>query len=494
MAARNNANSNNNYKGRPVLPMAGAQLRGVPDPDRLKFARSPNRTNSLVESLAASPRPDLAKRSRDEWYLYFLGIGLQDIAAINALSDKFIKALSAQFKPLRTARGAMGKVLVLDNNAAVREALDRLRDKAAANGNFVAGEPRMTAKALAVKVQPIFRARRFTTVGERMREDAVHAYLTLAGCRTGPDGARWCARDAVPSLHWAGYLPSANVQVSVMEAVEGPELYDVAQNASREELRRLHAALEHATFTLWAFGIFHADLHPGNVIVQPDGRLKIIDFGFAIALNALASPLSVARMRSARVHARLETEADEVMRRRGYASYNPNTQQLLRAWHDARPTTPDAATPMNIDDVHGRSLASPDLRGDPAAESAARAADELIVVAASMIVGTREDAGKGRFGREDSEVLRGEDDYGRIVSTADARGAWSVRVIAFASGGGSHRADFTLSGTAKSLTCKLSPGASQLDTAIARKILGNLRSGRVNGAPIGRMNWRLQMY
>jgi ubiquinone biosynthesis protein len=32
-------------------------------------------------------------------------------------------------------------------------------------------------------------------------------------------------------------------------------------------------------------GYFHGDLHPGNILVQPDGTLGLIDFGLVGSLN-----------------------------------------------------------------------------------------------------------------------------------------------------------------------------------------------------------------
>ena len=36
---------------------------------------------------------------------------------------------------------------------------------------------------------------------------------------------------------------------------------------------------------VFQFGIFHGDLHPGNLIQMPDGKLGILDFGLTVRLK-----------------------------------------------------------------------------------------------------------------------------------------------------------------------------------------------------------------
>ena len=66
----------------------------------------------------------------------------------------------------------------------------------------------------------------------------------------------------------------------VIEYVEGASLHDVPPRTTDEIIsvtRQVCAALEHAH----AHGIIHRDLKPENVIVSPDGRARLMDFGMA---------------------------------------------------------------------------------------------------------------------------------------------------------------------------------------------------------------------
>ena len=76
----------------------------------------------------------------------------------------------------------------------------------------------------------------------------------------------------------------------VMEYVEGISLTDYCQQKNLSVPARLElflsvcAAVQHAHQRL----IIHRDLKPGNILVTPEGQVKLLDFGIAKALDAAA--------------------------------------------------------------------------------------------------------------------------------------------------------------------------------------------------------------
>ncbi len=80
----------------------------------------------------------------------------------------------------------------------------------------------------------------------------------------------------------------AGLQWYTMELVPGANLAQLVQRqgplAVEQSVRLLHqglSALEHAH----AHGLVHRDLKPENMLIEPDGRLRITDFGLALALR-----------------------------------------------------------------------------------------------------------------------------------------------------------------------------------------------------------------
>lgn len=87
----------------------------------------------------------------------------------------------------------------------------------------------------------------------------------------------------VPEVYW----PFCRRQVMVMERIHGIPISDVA------ELRRQHVDLKKLSergveifFTqVFRHSFFHADMHPGNIFVSPEGRYVAVDFGIMGTLS-----------------------------------------------------------------------------------------------------------------------------------------------------------------------------------------------------------------
>ncbi|BCJ60407.1 ABC1 kinase family protein [Micromonospora endophytica] len=102
---------------------------------------------------------------------------------------------------------------------------------------------------------------------------------------------------------------SASPRVLVTEWVEGTPLADIIADGSeqqRDEAGRLMATL-HLSAPARA-GLLHADPHPGNFRLLPDGRLGVIDFG-AVARMPEGTPEPIGRIAGLA----LRGDADEVM-------------------------------------------------------------------------------------------------------------------------------------------------------------------------------------
>ncbi|SCL19142.1 Predicted unusual protein kinase regulating ubiquinone biosynthesis, AarF/ABC1/UbiB family [Micromonospora nigra] len=112
---------------------------------------------------------------------------------------------------------------------------------------------------------------------------------------------------------------SSAPRVLVTEWVEGTPLADIIREGSEEQ--RDHAGRLMATLHLSAptrAGLLHADPHPGNFRVLPDGRLGVIDFG-AVARMPEGTPEPIGRIAGLA----LRGDADEVvagLRAEGFVS------------------------------------------------------------------------------------------------------------------------------------------------------------------------------
>jgi ubiquinone biosynthesis protein len=130
----------------------------------------------------------------------------------------------------------------------------------------------------------------------------------------------------------------SGIKINDVEAIRkaGINLKTVAENSGRFTLRQL-----------FEFGFFHADPHPGNFFVQPDGSLAVVDFGMVGRLSKQMRD-TLLRMVMAMASGDVESLVDELidigitrksLNRRGlilelnhlFESYAGGTAQFLTA-------------------------------------------------------------------------------------------------------------------------------------------------------------------
>lgn len=81
-----------------------------------------------------------------------------------------------------------------------------------------------------------------------------------------------------PRIHIPTVYPEfSSHQVLTMERIDGRKITGVVDEEQRKDLATVY--LDAAYQMLLKDGFFHGDLHPGNVFVEDDGRVGVIDFG-----------------------------------------------------------------------------------------------------------------------------------------------------------------------------------------------------------------------
>ncbi|SFD56733.1 Predicted unusual protein kinase regulating ubiquinone biosynthesis, AarF/ABC1/UbiB family [Actinopolyspora alba] len=102
---------------------------------------------------------------------------------------------------------------------------------------------------------------------------------------------------------------ASSPKVMVTEWVSGTPFAEIISNGSREQRDRAGELLGEFHFSSPArVGLLHADPHPGNFQLLPDGRLTVIDFG-AVARLPEGLPRTLGRM----LRLALEDRAEELM-------------------------------------------------------------------------------------------------------------------------------------------------------------------------------------
>ena len=138
-------------------------------------------------------------------------------------------------------------------------------------------------------------ARKYWSEGERLRpievvdeyNKTIHDELDLMREAANASKLRSNFEESdiiyVPKVYWEHTRPA----VMVMERVSGIPIRDVdAIRAAGIDMRRLaHNGVEIFFTQAFRDGFFHADMHPGNIFVGPDGQYRAVDFGIMGTLS-----------------------------------------------------------------------------------------------------------------------------------------------------------------------------------------------------------------
>ena len=129
--------------------------------------------------------------------------------------------------------------------------------------------------------------------------------------------------------HVYGLEDADGTKALVMELVEGETLADrIAHGAIPiDEALRIAKQIAEALETAHEHGIIHRDLKPANVKVRPDGRVKVLDFGLAKAMESITT-VSPSVSQSPTITTPAATQAGVILGTAGYMS--PEQAQRLQ--------------------------------------------------------------------------------------------------------------------------------------------------------------------
>ncbi|MEM4254386.1 MAG: AarF/ABC1/UbiB kinase family protein [Candidatus Woesearchaeota archaeon] len=139
----------------------------------------------------------------------------------------------------------------------------------------------------------------------------------------------------IPQVRWG----STTSQVLTMDFLDGIPLTEFAKTATKAQSKTLAKTIANASFEqVFELGLFHADMHPGNILVLPGNRIGLLDFGIVGTLNDELLR-TTAKLYAALVDKDI-TAITEILLKSGIPSPDTNLEdlkvdieQIINAWY-----------------------------------------------------------------------------------------------------------------------------------------------------------------
>ena len=262
--------------------------------DRDEEMTQPRRIRTLLEALGPtfvklgqimSTRPDLVPREYlDELKKLQDHVTTVPWPAMRAIAEAELgrppEEVFAELDPEAMAAASIGqvyRVVLQDGTEAVlkiqRPDIERTIRTDLSIVRWLAGL--VQATGLAAPLEPTAIVREFERSLLREIDYVVEGHETDA-FRAQHEGD---ADIVVPRIHW----DTTSKRLLTMELIRGIKVSDVeALRSSGQDLPRIARVLVHTILAqVFTLDHFHADPHPGNLLVLEDGRLGLIDFGMS---------------------------------------------------------------------------------------------------------------------------------------------------------------------------------------------------------------------
>ncbi|MEW5787771.1 MAG: ubiquinone biosynthesis regulatory protein kinase UbiB [Pseudomonadota bacterium] len=209
----------------------------------------------------------------------------QALAVIREDYGRDVEAMFAEFDPVPVASASVAQVHRARLKTGEKVAVKVLRP----NIQKVIGHDLQILRAIAGLIESLWHDGKRLKPREVVSEFAKHLddELDLIREASNCSQLRRNFRDsdllAVPEVHWDYCTP----QVMVMTWMDGIPISQVDELRRRGvDIKKLAKAGVEIFFTqVFRDGYFHADMHPGNILVQDDGKYVALDFGIMGTLN-----------------------------------------------------------------------------------------------------------------------------------------------------------------------------------------------------------------